>query len=179
MMVLTSSLFAKNDTDYVGRVGVRTDAIRFNKQGYLVVTGSGTWVVVWNQSAVGEAAGDHRIVSSRSPDRGKTWSEPHIIERDRQGCWLSPVYVETQNRIYGFYWHDADGNPIRDAGVIVFRYSDDEGVTWSPRFPGPDGEARDRCSGKTLSRMEFQSRGDARRRHLLDEFQQDQPGFHG
>ena len=136
-MVLTGSLFAKNDTDYVGQVGVRTEAIRFNKQGYLVVTGNGTWVVVWNQSAFGEAAGDHRIVSSRSTDRGKTWSEPHIIERDRQGCWLSPVYVETQNRIYGFYWHDADGNPIRDAGVIVFRYSDDEGATWSARFPVP------------------------------------------
>jgi hypothetical protein len=42
--------------------------------------------------------------------------------------------VPHTGRVYVFYWYNQHGVPLRDAGDIFFKYSDDDGLTWSGRY---------------------------------------------
>jgi len=110
----------------------------FNYQVQLCVTPKGTWIACWTQGGY-EANPDQRVVAARSFDEGRTWSEEIIIEPPGGGyrvpAWIVSYVVLATGRIYLFYWLNIHGVPLRDAGDIFFKYSDNDGLTWSERFP--------------------------------------------
>jgi len=86
------------------------------------------------------------IKYSISENRGKSWSAPQLIEKDttRSSSYALP-YLTPNNRLYVFYNFNGDnvlklkGKNIRNdmLGWFCFRYSDDEGKTWSMRYRIP------------------------------------------
>ena len=106
----------------------------------VTVTTTGAFLATWTQ------AGDHfhgvnvRIVTSRSEDRGRTWSRPTVVEAppDDSGktpVWSVPVVVPHSGRVWLFY-HRNTGPVDFDrgmTGVLSWRVSDDDGVTWGER----------------------------------------------
>jgi hypothetical protein len=110
----------------------------FNYQAYLAVTPKGTWICCWTQGTT-EAASDQRVVAARSLDQGRTWSAPMPIEDAAPGyrvpAWVTCYSVPGTGRVYAFYWDNVNGEPLRDAGDIFYKYSDDEAQSWSGRYP--------------------------------------------
>ncbi len=110
----------------------------FNYQAQLTTTPKGTWLCVWTQGSY-ESERDQRVVLARSSDAGRTWSAEVPIEEAGAGyrvpAWIMIYSVPHTGRVYVFYWYNHDGVPLRDAGDIFFRFSDDDGYTWSSRFP--------------------------------------------
>ena len=108
----------------------------FNYQVQLVVTPKGTWLACWTQGTI-EAAADQRVVVARSLDGGRSWSSEIAVEEAggdyRVPAWGVPFVVPGSGRIYVFYWFNYNNVKLRDAGDIFFRFSDDDGVHWSPR----------------------------------------------
>lgn len=116
-----------------------------NQQAYIAILSSGTWFVCWTQASL-ESSADQRQVCSRSDDGGRTWSEPVVIEESVGdgapgygwfASWGMPFAVPHTDRIYVFYWWQRFARhryPEHQSGVMCFRFSDDEGRTWSDRF---------------------------------------------
>jgi hypothetical protein len=112
-----------------------------NQQVVGAVTPKGTFVVVWTTGAR-ESAPDHRLVVSRSTDRGRTWSDPLVLDcqsYDREGQgdghraqYGVPFVVPATGRVYAIYNKNTGQNQVRPdiTGVLTFKYSDDDGVTW-------------------------------------------------
>lgn len=112
-------------------------------QPYVVVAPDGTWVCVFTTSAEKEGAALQYIVCTRSTDQGQTWSAPVPIESPEgpEASWGMPLLTRF-GRIYVFYVYNGDnirtlpnGKPMRadTHGWYCYRYSDDNGVTWSER----------------------------------------------
>jgi hypothetical protein len=109
----------------------------FNYQVQLCVTPKGTWIACWTQGSY-EANPDQRVVAARSLDGGRTWESEFAIEeaggKYQVPAWIVPFVVPHTGRIYMFYWYNINGIPLRDAGDIFYRCSDDDGLTWSERY---------------------------------------------
>lgn len=112
-------------------------------QPYVVVLENGKWLCVFTTNEGHEGSGGQHIVSSLSDDQGKTWSKPVRIENPgaESASWAMP-YLTDYGRVYVFYDYNGDkihelGNRknIREdmLGWYCFKYSDDEGKTWSER----------------------------------------------
>lgn len=118
----------------VKRAGQGVEA--FNFQQYVIIMPGGTWICCWTQGST-ESAPDQRVVCSRSVDNGKTWSGEIVIEAAapayRVPAWVMPFAVLHSGRLYMFYWYNYNDDAIRDGGDMFFRYSDDEGLSWSER----------------------------------------------
>ncbi len=127
-----------NVTEAFGNVTLGTGRYPFNYQAQLSVTPRGTWLCVWTQGSH-EADRDQRVVLARSNDTGQTWSSEIVIESAdgayRVPAWIMIFTVPHTGRVYVFYWYNLHEVPLRDAGDIFFKYSDDDGFTWSERFP--------------------------------------------
>lgn len=141
--------------DYVVYVPKSWDGSTFDtgNEHFLVFDGpDNSLMAVWTQSSF-EGAGDHRIMFSRSADRGRTWSAPLRIagagnpgEAKRQASWGFPL-VSRSGRIYILYNQHTgvtDYHP-QLTGVMAGVYSDDNGASWSapetvemPRSPSYD-----------------------------------------
>jgi len=109
----------------------------FNYQVQLCVTPKNTWIACWTQGGY-ESNPDQRVVVARSLDEGRTWGSEIVIEEAdehyRVPAWIVSYAVPNTGRVYVFYWYNFNGVPLRDAGDIFFKYSDDDGLTWSDRF---------------------------------------------
>jgi len=109
----------------------------FNYQVQLCVTPKNTWLACWTQGGY-ESNPDQRVVVARSLDEGRTWGAEIVIEASapnyRVPAWIVSSVVPHTGRVYLFYWYNVNGVPLRDAGDIFFKYSDDDGRTWSERF---------------------------------------------
>ena len=109
----------------------------FNYQVQLCVTPKNTWIACWTQGAY-ESNPDQRVVVARSLDQGRTWGSEIVIEASapnyRVPAWIVSYVVPHTGRVYLFYWYNINGVPLRDAGDIFFKCSDDDGLTWSERF---------------------------------------------
>ncbi|MBI3941964.1 MAG: exo-alpha-sialidase [Chloroflexi bacterium] len=57
--------------------------------------------------------------------------------RARIPAWPVLITVPYLDRIYVFYWYNTYGNVFRDAGHLYFKFSDDDGLTWSDRYQIP------------------------------------------
>ncbi|MER7273941.1 exo-alpha-sialidase [Dactylosporangium sp. NPDC000244] len=112
-------------------------------QPYVVVAADGAWVCVVTSSATHEGDPSQRVVSRRSTDQGRTWSDPVDVEPPTgpEASWAVPLVLPT-GRIYVFYTYNSANlrevitntgtSPRVDTlGDMVFRYSDDNGRTWS------------------------------------------------
>ena len=113
-------------------------------QPYVVVVKNGKWVCVFTTNAGHEGSGGQHIVCCTSEDQGKSWSEPMPIEMPgkESASWAMP-YLTKYGRLYVFY--DYNGDKIHELngqlniredmlGWYCFKYSDNEGKTWSERY---------------------------------------------
>lgn len=114
----------------------------------IVVTRDGTWVCILTTNKGEEGDPGQHIVATRSTDKGRTWSPLVDVEpADREITSAYAIALITPfDRIYAIYCYNGDrirtlpdGKPIRDdmQGWCVFRYSDDQGRTWSQRYRIP------------------------------------------
>jgi len=113
-------------------------------QPYVVVNEDGTWTCVMTTGEGGEGTRGQHIVSLSSADRGKTWTEPVSIEPadGPEASWALPLKVPW-GRIYVFYTYNAENmrevvadteyarKRVDTLGEFMFRFSDDNGRTWS------------------------------------------------
>ncbi|SDL39950.1 BNR repeat-like domain-containing protein [Siphonobacter aquaeclarae] len=118
----------------------------YNDQPYVVTLKDKRWFCVFTTGKGIEGAGGQHIVCSTSSDHGKTWSDTIAIEPSTgpAASWVIP-YLTPYGRIYAFYDYNGDNvthlneKPIRNdmLGWYCFKYSDDQGKTWSKRYRLP------------------------------------------
>lgn len=117
-------------------------------QPYIVKTGDGAWLCVMTTGHGQEGERGQHIISIRSSDYGRTWSEPVDIEPadGPEASWAMPLITPT-GRIYVFYNYNAENlreiiadktvypdgicQRVDSIGEYAFKYSDDHGTTWS------------------------------------------------
>lgn len=116
-------------------------------QPYVVVLQNGNWLCVFTTGAGKESHAGQHIVSMVSGDKGKTWSPPVDIEPSTgpAASWATP-YITDFGRVYVFYSYNGDnintlnGKTIThnsELGWYCYKYSDDNGQTWSKRYRLP------------------------------------------
>ncbi|MEN6429075.1 MAG: hypothetical protein ABFE13_27315 [Phycisphaerales bacterium] len=130
------------------RMGREIPTETYADQPYVVRTDDGSWLCVLTTGSGREGARGQHVVSLRSTDRGRTWSEPVDVEpADGPEASYAVVLKVPSGRVYAFYNHNtdnlrqvrADSPPYPDGrcarvdtqGYFVFKYSDDHGRTWS------------------------------------------------
>jgi hypothetical protein len=120
----------------------------YSDQPYVVVAKDGTWVCSITTCATREGDAGQTVTVCRSEDHGQTWKDFQNLEPDHGpvASWALP-FQTASGRIYLFYTYNVDGltNVITDPGferdslrvdtlgAMMFRYSDDNGRTWSPK----------------------------------------------
>ena len=122
--------------------GLRIPSENYADQPYVVVTSNGAWVCTLTTGKGLEGQQGQHVVATVSRDQGKSWSELVAIEPDSgpEASWATPL-LTPYGRIYVFYVYNGDnivtlpGSDRRvrsdTHGWYAFRYSDDEGATWS------------------------------------------------
>lgn len=113
-------------------------------QPYVVVLENKKWLCVFTTNAGHEGSKGQHIVSCISEDQGQTWSAPVRIEEPgkESASWAMPYHTK-YGRVYVFYTYNGDKihalgdrKNIREdmLGWYCYKYSDDEGKTWSDRY---------------------------------------------
>jgi len=150
LLALASLLYAAN----IDRRNITTGAVipdeGYSDQPYIVKTNDGAWLCVITTGPGAEGAGGQHVVVRRSLDQGKTWSAPVDIEPSNgpESSYAVLLKVPT-GRVYVFYNHNTDNvreviadKPVYPSGYckrvdslghFVFKYSDDNGLTWSAK----------------------------------------------
>ncbi len=116
------------------------DGKSYIDQPYVVKLTNGRWFCVATIGSC-ESCKDRHICSFWSDDKGKTWSESVNTEPGdgTQASWVSP-YLTSFGRIYIVYNFNGDVVDVEKntrAQLFCFRYSDDNGNTWSERYNLP------------------------------------------
>lgn len=122
----------------------------YSDQPYIVRTDDGHWLLTVTTAGTHEGAAGQHVISMRSADCGKSWSEPVPVAPELPESSYSVLYKTDYGRIYCFYNFNADNlrgvigdNPpfgdgicrrVDTQGHFVFRYSDDHGKSWSARW---------------------------------------------
>lgn len=124
-------------------------------QPYVVKTDDGAWLCVMTTGKGVEGQRGQHIVTLRSMDCGRTWTDRVDVEpADGPEASYAVLLKTPAGRVYCFYNHNtddireiiADNPPYKDGrcrrvdslGYFVFKYSDDHGRSWSPaRYPVP------------------------------------------
>jgi len=104
-------------------------------QPYVIVCDDGSWLCTMTTSSGIEGAYMNNIIATKSYNKGKSWTDPVDIEPlgIPQSSWAVPVKVPC-GRIYLFYNYNKYGFTGVEgvmSGPFVFKYSDDNGQTWS------------------------------------------------
>ncbi|MBI2690061.1 MAG: hypothetical protein HYX27_27465 [Acidobacteria bacterium] len=119
-------------------------------QPYIVKTDDGAWLCVITTGPGAEGAGGQHVVSLRSTDHGKTWEKAVDIEPNTGPEASYAVMLKATNgRVFVFYNHNTDNvrqviadkpaykdgfnRRVDSLGHFVFKYTDDNGRTWSPQ----------------------------------------------
>ena len=119
-------------------------------QPYVVIAKNNDWVCVLTTGRGSESQVGQHMVATISSDQGKTWSPLIDIEASDAppSSWGIP-YITPYGRIYVFYTFNGDeidsypdGKPLArnhntELGWYCFKYSDDNGRTWSERHRIP------------------------------------------
>ena len=119
----------------------------YSDQPYVIKTDDGAWLVVMTTGRGHEGKPGQHVVTLRSADLGRTWSEAVDVEpADGPEASYAVLLKVPTGRIYCFYAHNTDriedgdlpcrqpGFTLRRAdmfGHFVFKFSDDHGQTWS------------------------------------------------
>jgi len=127
----------------------------YSDQPYVVQADDGAWVCVVTTGPGLEGARGQHIVSLRSSDQGRTWSEPVDVEpSDGPEASYAVLLKAPGGRLFCFYNHNtddvravkADDPPysgglcprVDSQGYFVFKFSDSCGKSWSAkRYPIP------------------------------------------
>ncbi len=117
----------------------------YSDQPYVVITNDGNWLCVLTTGRGNEGHSGQHAISTISSDQGRTWSTPVDIEPadGPEASWVMPLKVPS-GRVYVFYNYNK-GNirsvhsnsatyskRVDTLGSYVFKFSDDNGRTWSP-----------------------------------------------
>lgn len=131
----------------------------YSDQPKIVATDDGAWLCCITTGAGQEGEGGQHVITTRSTDLGRTWSSPVDVEpSDGPEASYACLLRVPSGRVYCFYNHNTDNireiapdpaglagyvgpNPYPDGkvrrmdslGHFVFKYSDDGGVSWSPK----------------------------------------------
>jgi Neuraminidase (sialidase) len=120
----------------------------YSDQPYIVINKDGHWICTLTTGDGHEGSGGQHIISTLSKDQGKTWSAPVAIEPPTGpvASWVTPLLTPS-GRLYAFYTYNGDEistmpgqkRRIRNdmLGWYCFKYSDDNGKTWSRRYRIP------------------------------------------
>jgi hypothetical protein len=105
-------------------------------QPYVVITQDGNWLCLLTTAGGHEGADNSHVVSTISADQGRTWSDLVELEPvDGPPSVYSLPVVARNGRVYAFYDYNGDNFkcPGRSdcVGWFVYKYSDDNGRTWS------------------------------------------------
>jgi len=137
------------------RMGWEIPTENYADQPYVVKTNDGAWLCILTTGVGHEGAQGQHVVTLRSTDRGRTWSQPVDVEpADGPEASYAVLLKVPAGRVYAFYNHNTDnvrrlkadesayksGYTIRvdTQGYYVLKYSDDHGRTWSrKRYPIP------------------------------------------
>lgn len=137
------------------RTGWEIPTENYADQPYVVTTEDGAWLCVLTTGSGHEGAAGQHVVTLRSSDRGRTWSEAIDVEPgDGPEASYAVMLKTPRGRVYVFYNHNTDNlrrvkadtsayasgytQRVDTQGYYVFKYSDDQGRTWSRRrFPIP------------------------------------------
>ena len=124
------------------RNGREIPTVNYCDQPYVAKLRNGHWLCTLTTAAKHEGAEGEFVGVTLSADHGLTWSELLPLEDPTgpESCYSLP-YVTPYGRIYVFYNYNGDnfrGSRRSDElGWFVFRYSDDDGATWSDRHRIP------------------------------------------
>jgi Concanavalin A-like lectin/glucanases superfamily/BNR repeat-like domain len=136
-----------NDWRYIKNAIGQIPDENYCDQPYVVIAQNNTWVCVLTTGPGTESQKGQHIVASISSDKGVSWSPLIDIEPSDAppSSWAIP-YVTAFGRIYVFYDYNGDnittlnGEPLRhntELGWYCFKYSDDNGRSWSERHRLP------------------------------------------
>ena len=133
--------YENNDPRLVSN-GNLLPTLNYADQPRIIICDDGSWLAVLTTSSGTEHAHMNNIISTKSYDQGKSWTDPINVEAPGvpQSSWAVPLKVPT-GRIYVFYNY----NKYRLSGIegvysdpFAYKYSDDNGNTWSDqRFEVP------------------------------------------
>jgi hypothetical protein len=129
------------------RTGFEIPSENYADQPYAVVTKDGNWLCTLTTGPGNEGQSGQHVVATISSDKGQTWSELIDIEPAGkiQASWVMPL-ITPSGRVYAFYDYNGDnvvtlpnGKRIRTdtIGWYCYRYSDDNGRSWSERYRLP------------------------------------------
>ncbi len=122
----------------------------YSDQPYIAKTDDGAWLCTLTTGAGHEGQSGQHVVTMRSTDQGKSWSDPVDVEPSDgpEASYSAPLKVPS-GRIYCFYNHNSDNmreviaddppfengkcRRVDSLGYFVFKYSDDHGRTWSEK----------------------------------------------
>lgn len=115
-------------------------------QPYIVKTDDGAWLCVITTGKGVEGQPGQHVIATRSTDHGRAWSKPVDLEpADGPEASYAVLLHVPGGRIYCFYNHNTDRVPevkaegggvfkrVDSLGHYVFKYSDDQGRTWSAK----------------------------------------------
>jgi hypothetical protein len=120
----------------------------YSDQPYVVETDDGAWLCIMTTGSDFEGKPGQHVVSTRSTDQGRSWSEPVEVEpADGPEASYAVLLKVPGGRIYCFYNHNTDNRRwiiaadppyeggqcyrVDSQGYFVFKYSDDHGRSWS------------------------------------------------
>jgi len=127
----------------------------YSDQPYVVQTDDGAWLCTVTTGPGHEGKSGQHVVTMRSTDQGRTWSEPVDVEPSSGPEASYAVMLKVPSgRIYIFYNHNTDNirrvradrtaypdgwcTRVDSIGYYVYKYSDDHGRSWSrERYPIP------------------------------------------
>ncbi|WP_138475567.1 LamG-like jellyroll fold domain-containing protein [Dyadobacter bucti] len=106
-------------------------------QPYVIVCNDGSWLCTMTTSSGTEYAYMNHIVATKSYDQGKTWTALSDVETSGvpQSSWAVPLKTPS-GRVYVFYNYNQNRHPGLAgvmSGPFMFKYSDDNGKTWSEK----------------------------------------------
>ena len=129
---------------------------RYNDHFQVFDKPDGRLFAAWTQASR-EGDVDQHICFSKSVDKGKTWAKPIILAGSPNAVnpqpiasWQQPM-VSKSGRIY-MLWNQRVSNDPLHHGIMVGKYSDDDGETWSqPRVVPLPRVNRDPVDGRPPS----------------------------
>lgn len=128
---------------------IRSDG--YSDQPYIVITDDNHWLMTVTVCTGEEGQQGQHVISMRSADKGVTWKdETDVSPVTLPESSYSVLYKTAYGRIYCFYNYNADNlrmvkadsppypdgycNRVDTQGHFVYRYSDDNGISWSDRW---------------------------------------------
>jgi hypothetical protein len=119
----------------------------YTDQPYVVITKDGNWLCLLTTGRGVEGDHGQHITANISKDQGRTWATPIDIEPadGPEASWVSPLMVPS-GRVYAIYTYNHQNvrevpnsgarwtKRVDTLGSFAFKYSDDNGRTWSKRY---------------------------------------------